>query len=77
MWAWGQNFYGYIGDGTTEDRLVPIMVDKGYKTISAGGDFSFGLKADNSLWGWGDIFFGFTGADSIEYEALPVLIDFD
>lgn len=26
MWAWGQNNYGQLGDGTTEPRFVPVPV---------------------------------------------------
>jgi alpha-tubulin suppressor-like RCC1 family protein len=26
VWAWGQNSFGQIGDGTRSDRLVPVRV---------------------------------------------------
>jgi len=27
LWAWGMNFYGQVGDGTTTQRLTPVAVD--------------------------------------------------
>ncbi|MDD4804678.1 MAG: RCC1 domain-containing protein [Candidatus Pacebacteria bacterium] len=27
--AWGRNFYGQLGDGTTEDRHIPIQTQSG------------------------------------------------
>jgi len=26
LWAWGENKYGQLGDGTTIDRLLPVKV---------------------------------------------------
>ncbi len=38
LWAWGYNTYGKVGDGTTEYRSTPIIVETGVtKLFSDGG----------------------------------------
>ncbi|KKK70867.1 hypothetical protein LCGC14_2919660 [marine sediment metagenome] len=44
--AWGHNFYGQLGDGTTTDRTTPVAVSglSGMTAIAGGGYHSLGLK---------------------------------
>ncbi len=53
--AWGANFYGEIGDGTTTKRWTPVQVNglSNVVAISAGGSYSLALKADGTIWEWG------------------------
>jgi Tol biopolymer transport system component/alpha-tubulin suppressor-like RCC1 family protein len=56
VWAWGQNDWGQVGDGTTTDRLVPVAVSSlgsGVVEIAAGWHHSLALKSDGSVWAWG------------------------
>jgi len=53
LWAWGDNAYGELGDGTTTKRLSPVKIMDGAKSVSAGDHFSLAVKADGSLWTWG------------------------
>lgn len=55
LWAWGQNSYGQLGDGTTTNRTDPVRigVDNNWKEVFCGYNFSLALKTDGSLWGWG------------------------
>ena len=56
VWAWGHNFRGQVGDGTTTQRTRPTSVPglEGAIGIAAGEDYSFAVKAeDASAWGWG------------------------
>jgi alpha-tubulin suppressor-like RCC1 family protein len=56
LWAWGSNYYGQLGLGTTDDATTPMQVGKerGWVRVSAGKLHSFAWKADGSLWGWGN-----------------------
>jgi alpha-tubulin suppressor-like RCC1 family protein len=47
VWAWGHNFHGAIGDGTTSDRTTPVQLTAltGVTTVSAGGGTSFAIRA--------------------------------
>ena len=53
VWAWGENRYGQLGDGTNNDRLAPVYVTDGAVAISSRGNLSAAVKADGSLWCWG------------------------
>lgn len=56
LWAWGDNDFYQLGDGTTEDRLKPVQItDPGdWVQISTGNLNNMAIKADGSLWGWGN-----------------------
>jgi len=54
--AWGRNRFGQLGDGTTQNRDVPVAV-KGLtevSQISAGGFDALGLLKDGAVEAWGD-----------------------
>ncbi|MDL1957033.1 MAG: RCC1 repeat- and reductase domain-containing protein [Candidatus Desulfofervidus auxilii] len=61
VWAWGWNFSGQLGDGTTTDRYLPVRVKgingNGYLCniikIVAGGRSSFALTEDGFVLRWG------------------------
>jgi alpha-tubulin suppressor-like RCC1 family protein len=56
-WAWGFNGQGRLGDGTTTERSSPVSVVGGFTDwcqVSAGGDHSFGLRANGTIWAWGE-----------------------
>ena len=62
LWAWGNNSFGQLGDGTTTNQPVPAQIvtgnpgnfDSHWVAIAAGGSHSLGLQADGTLWVWGD-----------------------
>jgi alpha-tubulin suppressor-like RCC1 family protein len=55
LWAWGQNGYGQLGDGTTYDTPIPKMIgtDRDWRTISSSDYTSFALKNNGTVWAWG------------------------
>lgn len=52
VWAWGYNYYGQLGDGTTTNRSTPVQVSglTNVIAIAAGGSFSVALKSDGTVW---------------------------
>ena len=54
VYAWGDNLYGQLGDGTTTDRRVPTAVQlSGVQQVAAGAFFSVALRSDGTVWTWG------------------------
>jgi alpha-tubulin suppressor-like RCC1 family protein len=64
VWAWGDNFFGELGNGRTETRSPePVRVRglEGVRAIEGGGSFSLALKDDGTVRAWGYNFFGQLG----------------
>jgi probable HAF family extracellular repeat protein len=61
VWAWGSNFSGQLGDGTTTARITPVLVGQvggiGLMTdavaIATGMFHSLAIVDDGSVWAWG------------------------
>ena len=58
VWAWGDNGYGQLGDGTTTFRATPVQVSglNGVVAAYAGRASSrntIAIKADGTVWAWG------------------------
>lgn len=53
LWAWGNNTYGVIGDGTTTDRSTPVRVLDNVRQFAANEDHTLAVKNDGTLWSWG------------------------
>ncbi|MDT7513488.1 hypothetical protein QRX46_08705, partial [Bifidobacterium sp. H1HS10N] len=65
-YAWGSNYYGQLGDGTSTDRTTPVRVRKPdrstypdlpadftYLQVSAGYAHSLALGSDGNAYAWG------------------------
>ncbi len=54
-WAWGENFYGKLGDGTDINRHEPIPVAENiaFKYVVTDSDQTFGIAVDGTAYGWG------------------------
>ena len=60
VWAWGYNYNGQLGDGTTVNKTNAVQVLTGPDTpltniiaVSAGSNHSVALKGDGTVWAWG------------------------
>jgi alpha-tubulin suppressor-like RCC1 family protein len=57
VWAWGDNQFGELGDGTAVRRSTPEQVSgisvPSIRQIAAGGEFAVVLGSDGSEWAWG------------------------
>jgi alpha-tubulin suppressor-like RCC1 family protein/uncharacterized protein YjdB len=66
LWAWGTNWFGQLGDGTSTDHYSPAPVGTSGATadcvaVQSGRHFSVALRADGGLWAWGWNEFGQLG----------------
>lgn len=76
IWAWGENVYGQLGNGSSISRAVPQLVGGlgNIRHIAAG--YFHALAADDSgqLWGWGDNSRGqLTASEKAFYEQPQLL----
>ncbi|MDI6897871.1 RCC1 domain-containing protein [Methanocella conradii] len=54
VWAWGENDHGQIGDGTNENKLIPIKVPiNDIIDIASCGGHTLALKDDGTVLAWG------------------------
>jgi len=81
VWAWGQNNWGQLGNGTQNMHSLPIQVldadggpFQGVVAIASGENFVLALTNDGLVWAWGENSFGQLGVPreekSIQYPHL-------
>ncbi|WP_232350340.1 InlB B-repeat-containing protein [Bifidobacterium sp. W8112] len=87
-YAWGNNQYGQLGDGTTSYRTTPVMVgnpdretypdlpqDFTYVQVSAGQYHSLALGSDGNTYAWGRNDYGQLGDGTTTERHTPVRIN--
>jgi alpha-tubulin suppressor-like RCC1 family protein/uncharacterized protein YjdB len=83
VWAWGANWYGQLGNGTTNDSYIPLKVKASNSSddfledviaIAAGSNCSLALKSDGTVWSWGYNETGKLGDGTVQNKSLPVQV---
>ncbi|MFJ3395262.1 RCC1 domain-containing protein [Leifsonia aquatica] len=77
-YAWGFNGLGDLGNGTTTDSEVPVMVQAPagvtFTQIAAGADHSLAVGSDGNTYAWGSNNSGQLGDGTTTNRAVPVLV---
>ncbi|ETR71089.1 MAG: hypothetical protein OMM_08341, partial [Candidatus Magnetoglobus multicellularis str. Araruama] len=77
VWAWGQNYDGKLGNGTTFSKNNPVQVSglKNITMISSRESHNLVIKDNCSVWAWGDNHYGQLGIGSTTNRFSPVQIN--
>jgi len=72
--GWGSDFFGELGDGTTQDTSVPVRalgIADSVRQIAAGSAHSLALTTRGEVWAWGDNTTGELGDGTTTAHHLP------
>ncbi len=65
LWAWGNNTYNQLRNGTTTNEIFPIQIgtSTNWQKIASEGEtlHNVAVKTDGTLWAWGYNNFGQLG----------------
>jgi alpha-tubulin suppressor-like RCC1 family protein len=78
-WAWGNNFVGQLGNGTTVNSNSPVQMgnESNWTQISVGNSHNIALKNDGTLWAWGANNYGQLGDGTTINKLVPTKIGTD
>jgi alpha-tubulin suppressor-like RCC1 family protein len=82
LWAWGAGYYGRLGLGDTNDRLMPTLVGaeevfggSQVRTIACGNDHTLAVTEAGELWAWGQGAQGRLGLNDGQGRLVPTRVD--
>ena len=77
MWAWGSNWFGQLGDGSTVDSILPVPISSlsHVVAVAASDSHSMAVQSDGSLWAWGANTVGQLGNGTTNDHYAPVAIN--
>jgi len=64
IYCWGYNFFGQLGDGTTQDRLTPVPIQGGalrFRRVTAGSHHTCAETTAGKAYCWGNNTWGQLG----------------
>jgi alpha-tubulin suppressor-like RCC1 family protein len=81
-WAWGLDFSGQLGNGTTAFAFPPVQVLgpggtgnlAGVAVVGAGAEHTIALRSDGSFWAWGNNSGGQLGNGSNTNSSVPLQV---
>lgn len=75
VWTWGNNYFGGLGDGDTQNAFTPVKLNmSNVTTVANGYHFMLALKNDGTIWGWGKYYPGNLGTDHDQEFLTPIQI---
>lgn len=76
LWAWGNNKYGQLGDGTTVNKTLPVQIGTAtdWIHVASRGNHTLAIKTDGTLWAWGDNSKGQLGNGTFTVSTSPIQI---
>lgn len=75
LFAWGNNNWGQVGDGTTTVRGAPVQLGSSNWTgLAAGIEHSLAIRSDGKLFAWGYNGGGLLGDGTVNQQKTPVQI---
>jgi alpha-tubulin suppressor-like RCC1 family protein len=76
LWAWGSNFYGQLGDGTTRSQASAVRfyppAGVSYISLATGAITSYAISAAEKVYAWGASPVGQIGDGTLHTTLAPV-----
>jgi len=73
--AWGDNTWGKLGDGTSVNRVNPVVLNTGIAiSVAAGNLHSLALRSDGLMLAWGRNFYGQLGDGTTTKSFTPLYV---
>lgn len=78
VYAWGQNNYGQLGDSSTANDSIPVLVKMPTgitaKKIFAAPFFAFAIGSDGNIYAWGSNSAGNLGDSTKTNSSVPMMV---
>jgi len=78
LFSWGTNLFGQLGDGTYDNRNLPVSVTPDFPdevvAVAGGVAHSLALLADGTVWAWGQDLYGQLGNGDAYDSLVPTQV---
>jgi alpha-tubulin suppressor-like RCC1 family protein len=74
LWAWGANWSGQLGVGTTDPSNIPVLLAglSDVVNVTGGGEHTLAVRSDGTVWAWGANWSGQLGDGTTDDRLSPV-----